>query len=168
LSLQWQVIELWTLAADDLLAANDFGLVPLVPLAQVSGPPEDMLRRCRQRIDQAPEEEQENLLAVTQVMAQMRYNEASLLSIFGGTPMFDDSPLVLAAIERASVKIRAKTAREHIQQVLETRFDDLSPQIVERLNAIVDERRLRDLLSEAVRCASLDDFRARLVSTPAP
>jgi hypothetical protein len=168
LSLQWQVIELWTLSADDLLAANDFGLVPLAPLAQISGSPEDMLRRCRQRIDQAPEEEQENLLAVAQVMAQMRYNDAGLLSIFGGTPMFDDSPLVLAAIERASVKIRAKTAREYIQQFLETRFGDLPPQIVELLNAVVDERLLRGLAVEAGRCASLDDFRARLASPPAP
>jgi hypothetical protein len=86
LSLQWQVIELWTLSADDLLAADDIGLIPLVPLAHIDGSPDVMLRRCRQRIDRAPEEEQENLLAVAQVMAQMRYNDAGLLSIFGGTP----------------------------------------------------------------------------------
>jgi hypothetical protein len=127
-----------------------------------------ILCQCRQRLDQAPEAEQENLLAVTQVMAQMRYNEAGLLSIFGGTPMFDDSPLVLDAIERASVKITAKTVRENIQQILETRFGDLPPELVEVLGAVEDERHLRGLVKDAVRCASLDDFRARLVSSPAP
>ena len=126
-----------------------------------------MLRRCRQRIDHAPEDEQENLLAVTQVMAQMRYNEAGLLSIFGGTPMFDDSPLVLAAIERARVKFTAKTLRETVLLNLETRFDDLPPQIIEMVNAVADERRLRGLVKEAIRCDSLDDFRTRLVSSPA-
>jgi hypothetical protein len=163
LSLQWQVIELWTLPAEDLLATNDIGLIPLIPLARIDGAPDVMLRRCRQRIDRAPEEEQENLLAVAQVMAQMRYNDAGLLSIFGGTPMFDDSPLVLAAIERASVKITRKTMRENIQQILETRFGDLPPELVEVLNAVADERHLRGLVAEAVRCVSLKDFRARLV-----
>jgi hypothetical protein len=81
--------------------------------------------------------------------------------------MFDDSPLVLAAIERASVKLTRKTLRENIQQILETRFGDLPPDLVEVLNAVMDERHLRGLVTEAVRCVSLHDFRTRLVSSPA-
>jgi hypothetical protein len=168
LSLQWQVIELWTLAADDLLATDDIGLIPLVPLAHIDGPPDITLRRCRQRIDEAPKDEQENLLAVAHIMAQMRYTELGLLSIFGGKQMFNDSPIVQEIVQEASLKVRRKTVREMVQQNLETRFGDLPPQIVEMLDAIEDERRLRALGAEAVRCASLDDFRARLVSSSAP
>ncbi len=164
LSLKWQVIELWTLAANDLLAAADVGLIPLVPLTHIDGSPEVVLRQCRQRIDLAPEEEQENLLAVAHVMARMRYNEASLLSIFGGKQMFNESPLVQEVVEET----RLETVREDIQQILETRFGDLPPRIAEVLDAVADERRLRGLVAEAVRCTSLDDFRARLVSSPAP
>ena len=40
LTLQWQVIELWTLSADDLLATGDIGLMPLIPLAKIDGPPD--------------------------------------------------------------------------------------------------------------------------------
>jgi len=97
-------------------------------------------------------------------MAQMRYDEKGLFSIFGDQQMFDDSPLVLEVVERT----RLKTVREMVLQNLETRFNDLPPQIVEMVNAVVDERRLRRLGVDAVRCSSLDDFRARLVSSSAP
>ena len=71
----WQVIEMWTQSAEQLLAMNDVGAVPLVPLAQTTLPVEELLRTCRQRIEQARAEEQANLLAVTQVMTALRYNQ---------------------------------------------------------------------------------------------
>ncbi len=120
--------------------------------------------RHRQRIDQAPEQEQENLLAVAQVMAQMRYNDAGLLAVFGGTPVFDDSPLVLAAIDRASKKITRNNMEEAVLQVLEARFEAVPPALVESLHAVADEGRLRALLREAARCSSLNDFQTRLTS----
>jgi hypothetical protein len=40
----WRVVELWTLAAEELLAANDVGLIPWVPLTTFAGPPEELLR----------------------------------------------------------------------------------------------------------------------------
>ena len=164
LSLQWQVIELWTLAAEDLLAADDVGLVPLVPLARFDGPPDGVFRQCRQRIEKAPEEEQENLLAVAQVMAQMRYNDAGLLSILGGKRMIMESPLIQEIMDEVRLESTVKAVREMVQQTLETRFGHMPPQLVELLNAVTDEQRLRQLHAHAVRCASLDDFRAQLTS----
>src|SRR5438128_393381 len=49
---RWQVVELWTLPAEELLAANDIGLIPWVPLTRFEGPPEAVLEQCRQRIEQ--------------------------------------------------------------------------------------------------------------------
>jgi hypothetical protein len=51
LNLSWKAVKLWELPADDLLAAGDVGLVPWVPLAKLSGPPESIVSRCRARID---------------------------------------------------------------------------------------------------------------------
>jgi len=45
----WSVIEMWTLSAEDLLAFNDVGVIPWVPLAQSTLAPEELLRRCRER-----------------------------------------------------------------------------------------------------------------------
>ena len=63
----WRTIELWTIPAEDLLAAGDVGLIPWVPLASYAGPPEPIFCKCRERIERdAPSGELENLLAVTQ------------------------------------------------------------------------------------------------------
>jgi hypothetical protein len=68
------VVELWTVPAEDLLATGDVGLIPWVPLAQFDGPPDLIFRECRARIDHdAQPEEHENLLAVSQVLAGLRY-----------------------------------------------------------------------------------------------
>jgi len=83
LRINWRVVKLWTLPAEQLLAANDVGLVPWVPLTQFAGAPEVLLQECRQRIDaQAPAEERANLLAVTQVMTRLRYKDLQLLALF--------------------------------------------------------------------------------------
>ena len=51
-SIRWKVIPLWTIPAASLLAFQDIGLVPWVPLTQFDGPPETIFRECRARIDQ--------------------------------------------------------------------------------------------------------------------
>src|SRR5207244_12407365 len=66
LTFQWRVVELWTLHAEDLLAANDVGLIPWVPLTHYEGSPEALVQACRDRIDeQAATNERESLLAIT-------------------------------------------------------------------------------------------------------
>src|SRR5207245_1654286 len=96
-SVSWRVVELWTLPAEQLLAANDVGLIPWVPLTAFAEPPEEILRRCRERIEQqAPAKERANLLAVSQVLARLRYSDPRLLSLFGGigTMLEIESPLI--------------------------------------------------------------------------
>ena len=64
LHLEWKVVELWTIPAADLLAADDVGLIPWVPLAKIDGPPEPIFRECPARIDrEAPRGDRQNLLA---------------------------------------------------------------------------------------------------------
>ena len=84
LGVRWRVVELWTLPAVDLLAANDVGLIPWVPLMQFDGPPEAMLRECRDRIErQAPPEQRETMKVVAAMLGALRYDEAMLQAIFG-------------------------------------------------------------------------------------
>ena len=45
-------VELWTVPAEELLAARDVGLIPWVPLTDFTGPPDAVIRRCRDVIDQ--------------------------------------------------------------------------------------------------------------------
>jgi hypothetical protein len=46
----WRVIELWKVPAADLRAADDIGLVPLLPLSAIDGPLESIIDECRERI----------------------------------------------------------------------------------------------------------------------
>src|SRR5205085_9734980 len=132
-----RVVELWSLAATDLLAANDVGLVPWLPLTQFDGAPEDLLRHCRERIDRdAPQELQANLLAVTQVMAKLRYNDRGLLSILGGRKVMLESPLIQEIVAEVRAETEVRTQQKAIATVLEARFGRLPRKLTAAVNRV--------------------------------
>lgn len=157
LQFSWRVVELWNLAAADLLAAHDVGLIPWVPLTHFDEPPEAMLQQCRRRIEeQARAEEKANLLAVTQVLTRLRYNDTSLLSILGGKKFMIESPLIQ--------ELLAEQQHSNILVVLASRFDPVPVDIEKAVNAIQDQSKLRELLVWASRCSDLEAFRVRLTA----
>jgi predicted transposase YdaD len=157
LQLRWRVVEVWTLSAKRLLAAEDIGLVPWVPLAKSDEPPETLLRKCREKIERlAPQEERLNLLAVTQVLTRLRYNRPGLLEILGGTRVMIESPLIQEML--------AKARHEDIVRILVARFDAVPDDLKHKISAIQGESRLNDLVSWAARCSDLASFRSRLTA----
>jgi hypothetical protein len=109
-NVRWKVVELWTIPAADMFATGDVGLIPWVPLAQFDGPPEPIIQECRIRIDRdAPPDQHENLLAVTQILAGMRYNSSRLFQILGGREAMIESPELqefLAECQRKFILLR--------------------------------------------------------------
>jgi len=159
LQVNWRLVELWTVPAEQLLAANDIGLIPWIPLTRFADPPENVLRQCRARIDeQAPPEERANLLAIAQVMTRLRYNDPRLLALFGGRQAMIESPL----IQELLAETLTDTKRKDILLLLADRFGSVPPELIAGLQAIQDEVRLSALLVWASRCPDLDAFRARL------
>lgn len=158
---RWRVVELWTLPAAGLLAANEVGLVPWIPLTQFDGPPELLIRQCREQIDQmARPEEHANLLAVTQVMTRLRYNDPAVLSLLGGSQAMIESPL----IQELMAQKYQETMHEAIVQNLETRFGTVPPEVAVTVRSVLDEQQLRELHRFAVVCPDLEAFRARVTS----
>jgi hypothetical protein len=152
---RWKVVELWTLEAADLLAANDVGLIPLVPLTHYDGSPAALIEECRQRIEsQASPAEQDNLLAVTQVMARLAYNDWNLLNLLVRSRAMIKSPIF--------DELRAQTAQRLVTNLLEARFGPVPPEIAMQLQAIIDENRLTELNRDAAFCSNLEAFRAKL------
>jgi hypothetical protein len=153
--LKWRVVELWKVSGERLLEGHDVGLIPWVPLTDFSSPPERVLERCRDVIErQAPLGEKANLLAVTQVLTHLRYNDAKLLSILGGTQMMIESPLIQELV----------SARSHkdILAFLETRFRPVPPELVDQIRAVVDDDQLSELARRAASCQDLESFRREL------
>jgi hypothetical protein len=158
---EWLVVELWALSAADLLAANDVGLIPWVPLTQYDGPPEALIQLCRDRIDQqARPEERGNLLAVSQIMTQLRYNDAGLLAILGGSRMIIESPLVQELLAQNT----QETRQADILTFLEGRFGEVPLEIAAELRLVKDKQKLQDLSRFAGQCPDLAAFQARLRS----
>ncbi len=155
LSALWKVVELWTLPAEELLEAGDYGVVPWATLARSDGPPERLLERCRERIEvEAPQDEKANLLAVTQVLARLRYPQQNLLALLGGKRAMIESPLI--------EELMAEQAQDYVLRILRARFGHLPDEIVMRLRKISKVKRLEPLIDHAAVCADLDVFRRRL------
>ena len=101
------MVELWTVPAEPVLAAADPGMMPWVPLMHAAEPPEVVLRRCREVIDQhAPAAEHESLLTITEVFTRLRNKDPNLLSILGGKAVMIESLLIR--------EITAERSHKHI------------------------------------------------------
>lgn len=156
-AIRWQVLELWTVPAEQLLAANDVGLMPWLLLTQFAGPPLELLRTCRERIDaQASPDERANLLAVSQILGRLRYNKADLLAFFGGNPPMIESPLI--------DELMAWRMHKAILRVLTDRFGQVPIEVEQALRLVQDEARLDSLISWAATCPDIPAFAERLAS----
>lgn len=96
---------MWTVPAADLLALDEVGVIPWVPLARYAEPAEVILRKCRQAIDRlAPEGHHGNLLAVSQVLTRLRYDDRKLLQIIGGRQAMIEAPLIQELLQEGRVE----------------------------------------------------------------
>ena len=115
------------------------------------------------RIDaNAPPEERANLLAVTQVMTRLRYNDPQLLALFGGKQAMIESPLIQELLAGTRAQTLTETNHKAILRILSSRFGSIPPEIVSALRPIQDEAKLNDLIDLATGCPNLEAFRARL------
>jgi hypothetical protein len=172
LNLSWKAIKLWEIPAEDLLAMDDVGLLPWVPLAKVTGSPERIVRRCRARLDEAAPSlghaEYENLLVATQFLLPLRYNQDQallerLLALLGGRQAVIESPLYQEIVEEAERKGETKARQEDIMDVLKTRFGPAAKDLEVELKAVEFDR-LGALHKFAVKCRNLASFRKHLLS----
>jgi hypothetical protein len=158
---RWRVVELWRLAANDLLATNEVGLVPWVPLTQFDRPVEEVLRECRERIDQqASVAQRESLLAVTHVLTNLRFKDPNLLAIFGGGRTMLELPLLLEIEEKG----RLEATQKNLLTILEARFGTLPTGLGDLVRAIRDENQLEMLIRHASVCKDLPAFHEQLPS----
>ncbi len=147
----WRVVELWNVAADYLLALDDPGLIPWVPLNNFEGPPEPIFQKCRDQIDlHASPDEHDNLLAVTQVLSRLRYESSGLLTILGGRDAMIESPLIQ--------ELQAEAIQRTILSILADRFGNVSGSLPSSLAQIRDENTLHELAKTAGRCEDLSAF----------
>jgi hypothetical protein len=152
---RWRVVEMWRLSPTDLFSTENPGIFPLVPLTDVGPTPESVFRECRERIErEAPASEVSNLLAVTQILAKIRFSDPRLFNILGGKKVMSDASVY--------VDIFAEAQQRSIFKVLDTRFGAVPEDVRQAVERIVDEEQLETLLVGAVKCADFDEYRKYL------
>ncbi len=135
-------------------------MMPWVPLMQAAEPPETVLRRCREVIDQhAPAEEHESLITVTQVFTRLRYKDPNLLSILGGKSVMIESPLIR--------EIVAEVRQKDILKFL-TRFGPVPPELAAEVRSILDETVLDAVVELSTSCPDLEHFQVEMRAIPRP
>jgi hypothetical protein len=121
--------------------------------------PEVLLRQCREHIEkQAPVKEWPNLLAITQIMAGMRYDIKMITRVLGGQKMLTENPLLRQLFAEKTLEI----LHRHIIEVLEERFDAVPDNLASAIQAIQNEKKLESHFRYAIKCRSLKSFRERL------
>ncbi len=156
-------MKLWEVPAEQLLAAGDVGLIPWVPLARFDRSPEAIVRACRTRIDRdAPPGELENMLAVTQVLAGLRYNDPKLFQILGGRKAMIESPVLRELKEEWTREATHEAEVRALMTVLVGRFGTKAEVLETELKTIDDDARLTELIKHAATCRSLGSFRKQL------
>jgi hypothetical protein len=159
LGLRWRVVELWKEPAKELLALEDPGIVPWLPLMQHSSEPQRILQHCAEIIrEKASPNERPNLLAVTQVLASLRYNDPVLFQILGGRNAMIESPL----LDEITAEGVAKGKTEALISFLSARFGALPPVLERRVHGLRDVAHLDRLIQVAARCIDLADFDRQL------
>jgi hypothetical protein len=163
--IEWKTIELWRIPAGDLLNDQDVGLIPWVPLTKFDDPPEPIFRECRRRIERdAQGDEHDNLLAVTQVLAGLRYNDPKLFQLLGGRKAMIESPVLKELLAENT----RETLRKAILDILVVRFGSSGRRLQRSLELIEDESELRELVKVVGSCADLATFQARLRAGASP
>jgi len=131
-----------------------------VPLMHADEPPESVLLRCREVIDQhAPAEEHESLITVTQVFTRLRYKDPNLLSILGGKSVMIESPLIR--------EIVAEVRQKDILKFL-TRFGPVPPELEAEVKSILDESVMDAVVELSTSCPDLEHFQAEMRAIPRP
>ncbi len=161
----WRVVNLWEVNASDFLPLNDPGLAPWLPLTKFDGPPEPVLQQCKDAIEaRTTGGEQKNLLAVTEILASLRFDRTMLRALFRGAKTVIESPVLQGWLREGEVK----TLHNVILDGLEVRFG-LVPEDLSATIRLVDEvERLRIAHKFSYICDSLEAFRLALTAPQNP
>jgi hypothetical protein len=157
LTAEWKPVELWTLPAEQFLAEGDVGATPWITLMDFHGPPEALLERCADKIEQeAHPKDRADLLAVSQVLTGLRFPDPELVRLLGGQETMIESPVL--------VKLLAERSHKLILEVLKERFSTVPRDVTKHLREVLNEKKLIALNVLAAECADLEEFREALLS----
>ena len=155
----WRVVNLWELNASDFLPITDAGLAPWIPLTKFDGPPEHLLKQCKDVIEATTTGgNQKNLLAVTEILAGLKFDEKMLETMFRGADAMIESPILQKWLREGEIK----TLHQMILDGLEAKFGSIPQDLSATIQLIQDPDRLKTVNKVLYTCVSIDEFRQEI------
>ena len=173
LTWQYQVIRLWQIPAEALLALGRPALLALVGQTYMAQP-EVVLPQVVARLRQVPESEQRSRL-LTALLALLRDEEMVIMveRLLEDDALLLDTPYLRQIRAEGHAEGHAEGVRSvwrrSILEALAVRFalsEALAQQVAERLQTITDAARLERLFAVAMRSTTLAEFQAALATAP--
>ena len=168
---QYQVIRLIDLDGQRMLDEGHSGLLPFAPLMQrpAGVDAEAWLRQCVHRAQEVPMDEtvKANYLADLAILSGLVYNLEMVMTIIAEETMYESSVVqyftekgIKQGIEQGIERGGRERAIEDLLDVLAIRFAlATSDPLADRIGAIDDVQRLKQLFRAAVQVPSLEAFR---------
>lgn len=154
---RYRPIDLADFPGRDYLRNCPVGLIPLVPLMRHEEPPEEVLKKCSRRIEEAPAAWRPDLYLGLALLSSLRFAKELILKIIEVSKM-EASPLFDGIREKWIDQGAFKTQIEAILEVLEETTGCYPGDLENRLRAIQDMATLKMLHRRAVKVRSLEEF----------
>jgi predicted transposase YdaD len=164
---RYQVIRVWQLPADQLLAGGP-GVLPLAPISAVTEAElPGVIGRMKEKLDTPPYRETAGeLWTAVDVLMGLRYDRAVIEQLLRGVRGMKESVTYQAIVEEGVAKGRLEEARHMVLHQGEQRFGQpASASIRSRIEAIRDREVLEGLVGRAFQVGSWDEL---LADMPAP
>ena len=165
----YRLVNLTDLPGRKFLRCGPVGIIPLVPLMRHEEPPEEVLEKCAERVEEAPTAWQPDLYLGLALLASLRFSKEIILRIIEvskmeASPLFDDirekwiDQGLQQGLQRGSREERIKAILEALEENVGYYPKDLE----DRLRVIQDMDILKVLFRRAVKAKSLIEFMSAL------
>jgi hypothetical protein len=166
LEFRYDVVRVWELAADDLLA-GPLGAMPLAPLTDDAVPRlPAVLARLDDRLRDEPPPAKASLKTAAVILMGLRFDEALIKRLVEGDPVLEESvtyKLILARGEaKGRTEGRTEEARRLVRLLGEQRFGAPGEAAEAALDGLTDPDRLERIAGRLLQAADWDD----LLATP--
>jgi predicted transposase YdaD len=158
-TLRYQVVRVWQLDPERLLAGG-VGTLALAPISAVpEGQVKEVVRRMRRRLTgpRAPDKAQDIMIA-SYVLLGLRYSDEMAHALFGEIVGMEESSTYQAIVRRGREQARIEEAREVVLLQGEVKFGPPDGATRAALNAMNDLGQLHEMAVRLVNAASWQEL----------
>jgi len=176
LTFKYEILKLWEIDQNKIIDNNLYGLFPILPLAKYRTADEkENLAKCFDLVQKADIENdtlKADIYVCTGLLAGLRYPKELIDSLMK-VEILEESVIYKDILNKGIEKGMEKGMEKGIEKgmeksiiiVLSTRFNDISPNLIDLIYRTKNESQLNKLLEIAINSNSLSEFEREIQNT---